>query len=115
MLLLFLYPMRKYWRALHFMGKMRGWFEMHVLFGLMMPFLLLMHTKFHPLSLNGKVAFYCMLLVIGSGMIGAFLLRHLSHGKIWRHIFHHWHVVHIPFIYMLVLAVLIHIYSVHVY
>lgn len=73
MLLLFLYPLRKYFRFAHNWGGMRIWFFMHMLLGLAGPLLILVHSTFRVGSLNGGVALYSMLIVAGSGIIGRFL------------------------------------------
>jgi hypothetical protein len=76
MLLLLLYPLRKRIRLLHVLGPTRIWFRMHMIFGLLGPLLILYHSNFHLGSFNSQVAFYSMLLVAGSGIIG----RHFYAG-----------------------------------
>lgn len=76
MLLLLLYPLRKRIRLLHVLGSTKIWFRMHMIFGLLGPLLILYHSNFHLGSFNSQVAFYSMLLVAGSGIIG----RHFYAG-----------------------------------
>jgi hypothetical protein len=70
MLVLLLYPLRKRWRVLHGVGATKVWFRMHMILGLVGPLLILYHCNFQLGSFNSRVAFYSMLLVAGSGVIG---------------------------------------------
>lgn len=116
MLLLFLYPIRKYFFAYNGWGKMRQWFDVHVVLGSAMALLLVYHTNFlHVRSINGKFAFYSILVVVVSGVFGRYLLRHLHKSKFWHDSFNLWHVGHVPVIYMALLFVLVHVYAIHVY
>ncbi|MBT8076997.1 MAG: hypothetical protein KJO31_00390 [Gammaproteobacteria bacterium] len=76
MLLLLLYPVRKRFRSLRFIGSTAGWFRLHMILGLLGPMLVLFHSNFQIGSFNSQVALLCMLLVAGSGIIG----RHLYAG-----------------------------------
>ncbi len=73
MLLLLSYPLRKYVRALHRLGKVKWWFLAHMLLGVGGPTLILLHSTYHIGSLNAAVAMYSMLVVAGSGVIGRFI------------------------------------------
>jgi len=72
MLIIFLYPLRKHFKFAHKFGRMKFWFWMHMLLGIGGPFLILLHSTFHVGSLNAGVAYYSMLVVAGSGVIGTF-------------------------------------------
>ena len=72
MLIIFLYPLRKYFKFAYKFGRMKFWFWMHMLLGIGGPFLILLHSTFHVGSLNAGVAYYSMLIVAGSGVIGTF-------------------------------------------
>jgi hypothetical protein len=76
MLLLLLYPLRKRIRFMHRLGATKYWFRMHMIFGLLGPLLILYHSNFQLGSFNSRVAFFSMLLVSGSGIIG----RHFYAG-----------------------------------
>jgi hypothetical protein len=116
MLLLFLYPIRKYFFAYNGWGKMRQWFDAHVVLGSAMMLLLVYHTNFLQVrSINGKFAFYSILVVVISGTFGRYLMKYLYKSRYWHDSFTFWHVGHVPVIYASLLFVLIHIYSVHVY
>lgn len=85
MLLLFSYPLRKYVRVLHRLGKVKWWFLVHMVLGIGGPLLILVHSTFRIGSLNAAVAMYSMLIVAGSGIVGRFLYlrvhRSLDGGK----------------------------------
>ena len=84
MLLLLLYPLRKRIRILHALGPTRIWFRMHMVFGLLGPLLILYHSNFHLGSFNSQVAFYSMLLVAGSGIIGRHFYAGIHRGLYGR-------------------------------
>jgi len=80
MLTLLLYPLRKRIRFLHRLGPTRFWFRMHMILGLAGPLLILYHCNFNLGSFNSRVAFYCMLLVAGSGVIGRHFYARIHRG-----------------------------------
>lgn len=73
MLLLLSYPLRKYVRGLHRLGKVKWWFLAHMLLGVGGPTLILLHSTYRIGSLNAAVAMYSMLVVAGSGVVGRFI------------------------------------------
>lgn len=77
MLLLLSYPMRKHLRFMHRMGPAKIWFVGHMLLGVGGPLLILLHSNFQIGSLNAGVAFYSMVTVALSGVIGRFLYLRL--------------------------------------
>ncbi|MEW8648191.1 MAG: hypothetical protein AB2563_19030 [Candidatus Thiodiazotropha endolucinida] len=80
MLMLLLYPMRK---RLHFMSKwltVKFWFRLHMVFGVLGPVLIMMHSSFHIGSLNGQVALYSMLFVAISGLFGRYFYTRIHYG-----------------------------------
>jgi hypothetical protein len=80
MLLLLLYPLRKHFARLRWMGPTRYWFKLHMTFGLLGPMLILYHCNFHLGSTNSNVALFCMLTVAGSGLVGRYLYAKIHHG-----------------------------------
>jgi hypothetical protein len=84
MLVLFLYPLRKRVRGLEAMGPIKHWFSLHMILGIAGPTLVLLHSKFQLGSLNASIAFWSMLLVAGSGIVGRFLYRRVHHGLFGR-------------------------------
>jgi hypothetical protein len=84
MLLLLLYPLRKRLRILQRAGNLRHWFKSHMFLGIAGPVLILYHSTFKLGSLNAAVAFYSMLIVAGSGIIGRFIYTKIHHGLYGR-------------------------------
>ncbi|HET9580349.1 MAG TPA: hypothetical protein VFP44_21155 [Usitatibacter sp.] len=84
MLVLFAYPLRKRVRALAFLGAQRHWFSLHMALGIAGPVLIVLHSRMHLGSLNAAIAFWSMLLVAGSGIVGRFLYRRIHHGLYGR-------------------------------
>lgn len=80
MVLLLGYPMRKYLRFMRGMGQASGWFIGHMVLGISGPLLILLHSNFEVRSLNAAVAFYSMVTVALSGVVGRFLYLRLHRG-----------------------------------
>jgi len=80
MLLLFLYPLRKRLHRFSALGPQRHWFRLHMILGICGPLLIFLHSKFHLASLNASVAFWCMVLVASSGIVGRYLYSRLHNG-----------------------------------
>jgi hypothetical protein len=80
MLLLLLYPARKRFRWLSFMGSIKGWFQTHMVMGVLGPLCILFHANFHTGAINSNVALFCMLTVSGSGLIGRYIYTRIHHG-----------------------------------
>lgn len=81
---LLLYPLRKRVRLLRVLGPTKTWFKLHMILGLIGPLLILYHCNFQLGSFNSKVAFYCMLLVAGSGVIGRHFYARIHRGLYGR-------------------------------
>lgn len=77
---LFSYPLRKYLRFLHRLGKVKWWFLLHMVLGVAGTLLILLHSNFETRSTNAAVALYSMLVVAGSGVIGRFLHVRVHRG-----------------------------------
>ena len=85
MLALLLYPLRKRWVIFDDrFGKMESWFRFHMVAGISGPLLVLFHSTFRTGSINAAAAFYSMLLVAISGILGRFIYRHIHHGLYGR-------------------------------
>ena len=84
MLLMPLYSLRKHVGWARNWGSLRYWFMMHMVFGIGGPVLVLFHSTFHVKSLNAGVAFYSMLLVAVSGVVGRFIYKRIHHGLYGR-------------------------------
>jgi len=84
MALLLLYPLRKRVQFLQRAGELRNWFRVHMFLGIVGPVLILYHSTLRVASLNAAVAFYSMLIVAGSGIIGRFIYTKIHHGLYGR-------------------------------
>jgi hypothetical protein len=71
-LVIFLYPMRRYWAWLGRQGLARHWLDFHVLLGLSAPFVIALHASFKFHGFAG-IAFWIMLAVSASGVVGRYL------------------------------------------
>jgi hypothetical protein len=80
MVLLLLYPARKYWKVMRHTFKVHHWFRMHMIFGVWGPVFILLHSNFNLGSLNSNIALFSMLLVAGSGLIGRYVYQKLHRG-----------------------------------
>lgn len=80
MLTLLLYSARKHLTFMQKLGKLSYWFRIHMTLGVLGPILVMFHTTFRLGSLNASIAFYCMLLVAGSGLIGRFVYTRIHKG-----------------------------------
>jgi len=84
MAMLLLYPLRKRLRFLQRAGQLRHWFRVHMFLGVTGPVLVMFHSTLKIGSLNAAVAFYSMVLVAGSGIIGRFIYTKIHNGLYGR-------------------------------
>jgi hypothetical protein len=84
MLALLMYPVRKHVRRMQGFGPLKYWFRAHMMGGVLGPVLVLLHSTLQLGSLNATVAFFCMLLVMTSGLVGRFVYRRIHHGLYGR-------------------------------
>jgi hypothetical protein len=80
MVLLFSYPLRKRFRFAQNWGKAKWWFLVHMLLGVGGPILILVHSTFQVRSLNAAAAFYSMIVVALSGVVGRFIYSRVNRG-----------------------------------
>lgn len=80
MLVLLLYPLRKRYRFLKFIGPLPKWFRNHMLLGISAPIVALYHCNFQLGSLNSRIALFSALTVAGSGLVGRFIYSKIHHG-----------------------------------
>jgi hypothetical protein len=78
MLFLFSYPLRKRWKVTYNWGSAKIWFTVHMVLGVMGPWLILLHSTFSVRSTNAAVALYSMIAVALSGVVGRFLFTRLN-------------------------------------
>jgi hypothetical protein len=80
MLTLLLYSARKHFTFMQRLGKLKHWFRIHMMLGILGPTLVIFHTTFRLGSVNASIAFYCMVLVASSGLIGRFVYTRIHKG-----------------------------------
>jgi hypothetical protein len=80
MLLLVGYPLRKRLRILSGLGRISGWFRLHMVLGILGPALVVLHTNFNLGSLNSRLALLTMLIVVSSGVVGRYLYGKVHKG-----------------------------------
>lgn len=80
MLILIAYPLRKRWRAFSSLGRVAGWFRLHMVLGILGPALVVLHTNFKLGSLNSRLALFTMLVVVASGIVGRYLYAKVHRG-----------------------------------
>ena len=84
MLLLLVYPLSKRWRAMTRHLSVKFWFRLHMLLGVLGPVLIVLHSSYQLGSMNGRVAFFCMLIVAISGLFGRYFYRRIHYGLYGR-------------------------------
>jgi hypothetical protein len=85
LLMLALYPVRKRLRLMHGLGSVAGWFRLHMIFGIIGPTLVILHTNFTLGPMNSRLAVFTMLAVVASGLVGRYLHAHVHQGLYGRH------------------------------
>ncbi|MCP4767247.1 MAG: hypothetical protein GY875_13345 [Gammaproteobacteria bacterium] len=80
MLILLIYPMRKRFRRWRVIGSVKSWFRIHMILGIAGPVVIIFHSGFKLGSFNSSVAFFCMLTVALSGLVGRKLYEGIHHG-----------------------------------
>ena len=80
MLILLLYPLRKRFRRWAVIGSVKSWFRIHMILGMAGPVIIIFHSGFKLGSFNSSVAFFCMLIVAASGLVGRKLYEGIHHG-----------------------------------
>ena len=84
MLVLLLYPLRKRFKILRFIGPLPKWFRTHMVFGAIVPIAALYHCNFQLGSLNSRIALFSAMIVAGSGLIGRFIYSKIHRGLYGR-------------------------------
>jgi hypothetical protein len=80
MLLLLLYPLRKYVKLLQGLGRVKLWLWGHMVLGIGGPLLILVHCTFRTGSTNAAVALWSMVVVAASGVVGRVLYTRVNRG-----------------------------------
>ena len=72
------YTLRKRIKALKKLGQMKYWLNFHITFCLLGPLLVTYHSAMTVKAPNSGVAFYVMLVVVASGVVGRYIYRHFQ-------------------------------------
>jgi hypothetical protein len=72
------YALRKRIKAFRTLGQMSAWLDVHITLCILGPLLVVYHTGFIVKSPNAAIAFYAMLVVVASGVIGRYIYRHFQ-------------------------------------
>ena len=79
-----LYAVRKRVPALKFLGTVPGWFQTHMILGIVGPVCILIHCGFSLGAANSNIALFSMLTVAGSGIFGRYFYSKIHHGLYGR-------------------------------
>ena len=79
-LFLWLYPLRKKWKALRWTGSVARWLDVHVTTALVLPLLLAIHAAWRSDGLIG-LGLAAMLVVIASGIVGRYLYTRIPRAR----------------------------------
>jgi hypothetical protein len=77
---IYVYPLRKRWTWLRNIGTTRHWLDFHIVMGLSVPFLVAVHSAFKFGGLAG-MAYWIMLAVVASGIVGRYLYAQIPRSK----------------------------------
>lgn len=83
-LALLLYSIRKRVSWLGFLGSVNKWFEVHMVLGVLAPICILYHANFSLGATNSNVAFWSMMIVAASGLVGRYIYSHIHFGLYGR-------------------------------
>jgi len=84
MLALVIYPLRKRYQFMKPFGSVKGTFQVHMIMGILGPVAILFHANFHLGSLNSNVAFFSMIMVASSGLVGRYIYKRIHFGLYGR-------------------------------
>ncbi len=80
MLALLAYPLRKRLKFMRGWGAVAAWFRWHMVLGIVGPTLVILHSNYTLQSANAAVAFWVMVVVASSGLIGRYLYARVHRG-----------------------------------
>lgn len=87
MVVMMLYSVRKWLNFLAFMefvGSMQWWLRFHIVCGIMGPVFIILHGAMKMPTGAVGIAFWCMILVSGSGIFGRYLFGHFPRAAAGR-------------------------------
>ena len=84
MLLQLAYTLRKKLGFMRRWGRVKYWFQIHMLVGVLAPVLIMFHANFGLGSMNSNIALFSMLLVVFSGIVGRYIYSKIHMGLYGR-------------------------------
>lgn len=81
---LLVYPLRKRFAFLKFLGPTKNWFRTHMVLGTLGPLAALYHCNFTTGAVNSRIALYAALLVAVSGFVGRYIYSKVHLGLYGR-------------------------------
>ncbi len=84
MFALIIYPLRKRYQFMEPFGSVTTTFQTHMIMGILGPVCILFHANFQLGSLNSNVAFFAMIVVASSGLIGRYMYNRIHYGLYGR-------------------------------
>lgn len=133
-----LYIARKRMRVMSHLGKVKHWLEFHIFLCTLGPILVLFHTSFKFGGVV-SISFWSMVAVFLSGIIGRFIYiriprtiegremtlneiralkgthgeevtdQYINYLKRMQNLFKYWHVAHLPFAFVMLFIMIIHV------
>ena len=105
-----LYPLRKL-RTDASWGSTASWLKVHMVTGLVGPYMVLLHTamRFHGLA---GLTMLLTVVVVASGLVGRFLYTRVPRSPAAagrRRAFATWHLIHLPLTWALFAAAIVHV------
>src|SRR5581483_8267295 len=79
-----LYAVRKRVPSLRSLGTVHGWYQTHMILGIVGPICILIHCGFSLGATNSNIALFSMLTVAGSGIFGRYFYSKIHHGLYGR-------------------------------
>lgn len=77
---MWLYPIRKKFRWLAFTGSISRWLDVHIVAGIMIPFVAAMHAAWHFTGLIG-LGYWAIIVVWLSGIVGKYLYARIPRSR----------------------------------
>lgn len=111
LLLLFSYSLRKRFTIFSFLGPLPSVFQKHIWLGIAGPICILWHCRYQLGAINSNFALFSMIIVAVSGIFGRFIQHKLKYQRI----FLLWKTIHVPVVFTMVFAIILHIVSSFLY
>lgn len=129
MLFILMWPIAKRWLVNHHkLPRVKYWFWLHVICGTIGPSLILAHSRLILLSLNATVAFWLMLFLVFTGILGLWFTKDNWGVGLWLEdknlgilkpvlprVARYLLSLHYPVAWVFILVAVAHVIAVHMY